>query len=74
MLEDLRDIEAKYGIEETYSFEVEYFEIEIYAALDEEITTMLTYALLIVSAMVLLITFNLRITIIVVFVVLLVVI
>ena len=74
MLEDLRDIEARYGIEETYSFEVGYLEIEIYAALDEEITTMLTYALLIVSAMVLLITFNLRITIIVVFVVLLVVI
>ena len=74
MLEDLRDIEAQYGLEKTYSFHQEYYEIEIYSALAEEVTTMLTYALLIVSAMVLFITFNLKMTIIVVFVVMLVVI
>ena len=73
MLEDLRYLEKEFGLDFTYSYQVEYRDFEIYKVLGEEIIKMLSYALLTVTVVVLFITFDVRMTLFVVTVVLLVV-
>ena len=73
MLEDLRYLEKNYGLDDTFSFEFAYREFEIYKVLKGEIIKMLLYALSIVTLVVLFITFDLRVTFIVVMVVSLVI-
>ena len=73
MLSDLRYIVNTYGLPETYIFSVDFYDFDIYRVLGKEIRTILTYALLTVTLVVLFITFNLRVTLFVLFVVSLVV-
>ena len=73
MLDDLRYLEKEYGLDFTYSFQLDYREFEIYRVLGTEILKMLTYALLTVTVVVLFITFDVKMTFIVVSIVLLVV-
>lgn len=61
------------GLQGTFSWSYSYKQFEIYSVLGKEILSMLTYALLTVIVVVLFITFDLRITIFVIFVVLLVI-
>ena len=73
MLSDLRYIVNTYGLPETYIFSIDFYDFDIYRVLGREIRTILTYALLTVTLVVLFITFNLRVTLFVLFVVSLVV-
>ena len=73
LLDDLRYLEKEFGLDFTYSYQLEYREFEIYRVLGKEILNMLSYALLTVTVVVLFITFDVRMTIFVVAIVLLVV-
>ena len=73
MLDDLRYLEKEYGLDFTYSYQIDYRNFEIYRVLGKEVLNMLAYALLTVTLVVLFITFDVRMTLIVVTVVLLVV-
>ena len=66
LLEDLRYLEKNYGLDNTFSYDFAYREFEIYKVLKGEIVKMLLYALSIVTLVVLFITFDLRVTFIVV--------
>ena len=69
-LEDIRHIEDHFSlVRETFSHSLWFYDFEIYAVLQEEIFNVIAYAFLAVVLVVLLITFNIRITVFVVFVV-----
>ena len=66
-LNDVRYIEKTYGLNETYSFDYEYIEVEIYKVLMPETLSTLMFAIMTVILVVLFITVNLQVTVLVVF-------
>ena len=73
LLADIKWIINEYGIGDTYIYALEFLDFEIYRVIESEVHLILSYALLTVTVVVLFITFNLRVTVFVVFVVFLVV-
>jgi len=71
-LEDVRFIEINMGLKDTYGFEREYVNLEIYKVLWPETVKTLLFAFLTVVLVVLFITVNVQVTILVVICVLLV--
>ena len=72
-LRDIREILKKFGSDDTYSFEFEYPNIELNSVFLHEMIKQLGSALATVILVVFLITFNMKVTVFIVFVVLLVV-
>ena len=65
-IKDLQFIEQTMGLNETYSFELAYIESQVIESLDYEIFTMLGFAIVTVTIVVMLITFDLKMTVIVI--------